>query len=177
MRAPVTAGSSFRATHYDVMATLTPARQMLAAHATVDFTATDASNVVLVELHRNMQITAITNANGKPVTFARDTGNPLQLRINLDSLVSAGGTVTLNFDYGGPLLNDENSPVPGVKLAYVNADGAYLLQPARWFPLTYVLNSLNRGMGLADAYPFVLSTAAVDKLRFVHETICRGTKI
>ena len=26
----------------------------------------------------------------------------------------------------------------------------------RWFPLTYVLNNLNRGMGLQDAYPFVL---------------------
>lgn len=43
-----------------------------------------------------------------------------------------------------------------------------------WFPLTYVLNSLNRGMGLADAYPFVLSPAAVDKLRLVHDTICNG---
>ncbi len=40
-----------------------------------------------------------------------------------------------------------------------------------WFPLTYALNSLNRGMGLADAYPFVLPPPAVDKLRFVHETI------
>jgi hypothetical protein len=26
-------------------------------------------------------------------------------------------------------------------------------------------------MGLADAYPFVLSPPAVDKLRFVHEVI------
>jgi hypothetical protein len=43
-----------------------------------------------------------------------------------------------------------------------------------WFPLTYVLNSLNRGMGLADAYPFVLSPAAVGKLRFIHDTICVG---
>ena len=41
----------------------------------------------------------------------------------------------------------------------------------RWFPLTYVLNNLNRGMGLQDAYPFVLSTPALDKLRFVHETV------
>ncbi|MFO0890226.1 MAG: putative zinc-binding peptidase [Isosphaeraceae bacterium] len=41
----------------------------------------------------------------------------------------------------------------------------------RWFPLTYVLNNLNRGMGLQDAYPFVLSTPAVDKLRFVHEAV------
>ena len=33
------------------------------------------------------------------------------------------------------------------------------------------LNNLNRSMGLADAYPFVLSTPAIDKLRFVHDTI------
>jgi hypothetical protein len=40
-----------------------------------------------------------------------------------------------------------------------------------WYPLTYVLNNLNRGMGLPDGYPFVLSPPAVEKLRFVHETI------
>jgi hypothetical protein len=45
-----------------------------------------------------------------------------------------------------------------------------------WFPLTYVLNSLNRGMGLPDAYPFVLPPDAISKLRFVHETICEGGK-
>jgi hypothetical protein len=42
---------------------------------------------------------------------------------------------------------------------------------ATWFPLTYALNSLNRGMGLPDLYPFVLSETAVAKLRFVHEVI------
>jgi len=41
----------------------------------------------------------------------------------------------------------------------------------RWFPLTYALNNLNRGMGLIDAYPFVLSTPAVEKLNFVHNSI------
>jgi hypothetical protein len=43
-----------------------------------------------------------------------------------------------------------------------------------WFPLTYVLNNLNRGLGLPDGYPFVLSTPAIEKLRFVHETIEAG---
>ena len=38
-----------------------------------------------------------------------------------------------------------------------------------WFPLTYALNSLNRGMGLPDIYPFALSTKAIEKLRFVHD--------
>jgi hypothetical protein len=40
-----------------------------------------------------------------------------------------------------------------------------------WVPITYVLNMLNRGLGNADAYPFVLSTKAIEKLRFVHDTI------
>ena len=44
-------------------------------------------------------------------------------------------------------------------------------QISRWFPITYVLNHLNRGMGLADGYPFVLSTQAIEKLRFIHETV------
>jgi hypothetical protein len=42
---------------------------------------------------------------------------------------------------------------------------------ASWFPLTYVLNNLNRGLGLADGYPFVLSTPAIQKLEFVHRVI------
>jgi len=37
--------------------------------------------------------------------------------------------------------------------------------------LTYVLNNLNRGLGLPDGYPFVLSIPALDKLRLVHDTI------
>ena len=42
---------------------------------------------------------------------------------------------------------------------------------ASWYPVTYLLNNLNRGLGIADAYPFVLSPPAVEKLRFVHDTI------
>jgi hypothetical protein len=40
-----------------------------------------------------------------------------------------------------------------------------------WFPLTYVLNNLNRGLGVVDAYPFVLSQLAIEKLQFVHDVI------
>ncbi len=40
-----------------------------------------------------------------------------------------------------------------------------------WKSLTYVLNNLTRGLGLADAYPFVLSPPVVEKLRFVCDAI------
>jgi hypothetical protein len=42
-----------------------------------------------------------------------------------------------------------------------------------WFPLTYVLNNLNRGLGHPDAYPFVLSPPAVAKLKFVDDVVGR----
>ena len=43
-----------------------------------------------------------------------------------------------------------------------------------WFSVTYVMNNLNRGLGLADPYPFVLSSPAIDKLRVVHDVIGRA---
>lgn len=42
---------------------------------------------------------------------------------------------------------------------------------ADWVPLTCALNSINRGMGLSDLYPFVIPLAVVEKLRFIHEVI------
>ena len=40
-----------------------------------------------------------------------------------------------------------------------------------WVPLTVALNSLNRSMGLADVYPFVLGERVIAKLQFVHQVI------
>lgn len=44
----------------------------------------------------------------------------------------------------------------------------------KWSELTLLLNSLNRSMGLEDAYPFVLSELTLRKLRFVHDLIYPG---
>jgi hypothetical protein len=41
----------------------------------------------------------------------------------------------------------------------------------RWREFAVVLNSLNRCMGLPDAYPFVLSGIADEKIAFVHSAI------
>ena len=40
-----------------------------------------------------------------------------------------------------------------------------------WLPLSYALNGVNRSMGKADLYPFVLSPAVVKKLGFVHDAV------
>jgi hypothetical protein len=40
-----------------------------------------------------------------------------------------------------------------------------------WAELTIALNSINRSMGLSDTYPFVLSPAIINKLKFIFEVI------
>lgn len=40
-----------------------------------------------------------------------------------------------------------------------------------WLPLTFALNAMNRSMGLADLYPFVLSPAVIDKLGYIHALV------
>ncbi len=37
-----------------------------------------------------------------------------------------------------------------------------------WLPLTFAVNSLNRSMGHQDFYPFIISAAVIEKLRFIH---------
>jgi len=42
---------------------------------------------------------------------------------------------------------------------------------ADWVPLSCALNSINRGMGLADLYPFVIAPKVIEKLRFIHQVV------
>lgn len=43
-----------------------------------------------------------------------------------------------------------------------------------WLPLTFAMNSLNRSMGHADLYPFIVSASVVRKLQFIHDIIRAG---
>jgi hypothetical protein len=76
----------------------------------------------------------------------------------------------------------ETAHAIGLSVRPIRADEPALAVPAKpsparigdfdqlvgeWYALSYVLNNLTRGLGLPDAYPFVLSTPVVEKLRFV----------
>jgi hypothetical protein len=60
---------------------------------------------------------------------------------------------------------------PSLKAPARKERGSFARMVEDWIPLTYVLNNLNRGLGLPDGYPFVLSAPVVAKIRFVHETV------
>ena len=71
----------------------------------------------------------------------------------------------------GLRLQPTRTDEPAMGKARSGAGEPFDLLLQNWYPLTYVLNNLNRSMGLPDGYPFVLPAPAIEKLRFVHETI------
>jgi len=136
LRAQAPRPVNFLAEHYDVSASLDAIGQSISATAKIDFKAVEASSSVRVELHPNLIVKEVKGADGKPLTFERDNQNPLFVVVQLPTPVATAGHVILTYTYAGLLVNEENSPVPGTRAALINKDGAYLLLPARWFPLT-----------------------------------------
>jgi hypothetical protein len=67
-----------------------------------------------------------------------------------------------------PLRADEPSLKPNPRGA---VPASFQRMITNWFAVTYLLNNLNRGLGLPDGYPFVLSPTVIDKLRFIHDTV------
>jgi hypothetical protein len=42
---------------------------------------------------------------------------------------------------------------------------------AAWLPFVFAINSVSRTMGTRELYPFVLSSAVIAKLGFIHDLI------
>jgi aminopeptidase N len=129
-------GFPFRATYYEVEVLLHPEDQTISAQAKVELIAQQPARTVVVELHQDLRVNSVKLLNGATLEFERDNRLPLLLTIGLPDVVAPGKTVTLVFDYTGPISSEEDSPTRGVRFASVDKTGAYLLLPARWFPLT-----------------------------------------
>ena len=129
-------GPNFLAENYELSAYLDTAGQTINSIVKVDFRAQDVSQIVRVELHENLEVREVKGPDGKPLSFQREPENPMYLSVTLPAPVATGKTISLTFAYGGLLANEENSPVPNVRVASIGKEWAYLLLPARWFPLT-----------------------------------------
>lgn len=126
----------FRATNYDVEVMLHPEDQTISALVKVKFVATQVSRTLLVELHPDLRVNSVKTADGQQLSFDRDNDSPLLLSVALPGTATPGKEVDLVFDYAGPISSEDDSPTRGVRFASVDKTSAYLLLPARWFPLT-----------------------------------------
>ena len=121
-------------TAYNIDATLDPDAHTLKATAKVTFTALQAIDTAVFQLHGALKVDQVTDGSGKVLSGER--GTDATIRLSLPAPMAKGQSTTFTFEYGGVLSGTEESPVEGLKLASIGAPISYLLYPARWFPMT-----------------------------------------
>ena len=123
-----------KADDYQIDAEIVPKTHHLTAKARVKFTTLEDVNFASFELHNALHPTRVTDEKGKPLTAER-VSQDSAVRVTFPTAIPKGTTTTLTFEYEGALATAEDSPVEGLKLAYIGEDVTYLLYPGRWFPV------------------------------------------
>jgi len=129
-----------RVDDYQIEATLQPHLHQISAKAKVKFTAMQDLSVAVFELHNDLRVTKVVDEKNQLLSAERVTQDST-VRVPLPNGLSKDSSMTLTFEYEGQLESADNSPVPGLSLAYIGDDTSYLLYAGRWFPLNgYGLN-------------------------------------
>jgi len=127
--------SRVKADDYLIDAEIFPQTHQLTARARVKFTVLDDTQFASFELNNALRVTKVLDANGKPLSAERISQDNV-IRVAFPNGLTKGASDTVTFEYEGKLANADDSPVEGMKLAYVGEDETYLLYPGRWFPVT-----------------------------------------
>ncbi|MBI3680743.1 MAG: peptidase M1 [Acidobacteria bacterium] len=120
---------------YVIEAEVNPRTQTLAAKAEMRLVPVDDRITSLTfELHNALNVSRVTDAEGRQIPASRSQQD-FTLRLNFNDPLAKGQALTLVFYYDGRLAGEEESPVYGIRFAAIQPDYAYLLYPARWFPV------------------------------------------
>jgi hypothetical protein len=137
-----------RVDDYQIEAELSPHLHQITARAKVKFTALQDLNVAVFELNNALRVTKVLDANNKPLSAERLTQD-FTVRVPLTDGLTKDSSTTLTFEYEGTIENADESPVPGLSLAYVGDDTSYLLYAGRWFPVSgYGINRFTSTISL-----------------------------
>ena len=124
-----------RVDDYQIEATLEPHLHQITARAKVKFTALQDLSIAVFELHNDLRVTKVLDEKNQPLSAERNTQDST-VRVPLPNGLSKDASTTLTFEYEGQLESADNSPVPGLSLAYIGDDTSYLLYAGRWFPVS-----------------------------------------
>ncbi len=127
--------SRVKAEDYQIDVEIYPQTHQLSARARVKFTALDDTQFGSFELNNALRVTKVLDANGKPLSAERISQDNV-VRVAFPNGLTKGASGTVTFEYEGKLASADDSPVEGLKLAYIGEDSTYLLYPGRWFPIT-----------------------------------------
>jgi hypothetical protein len=123
-----------RVDDYQINVQLLPESHKLVAQAIVKVTALENLSVAVFQLNNSLRITKLTDADNRPLAPERNTQEST-VRFELNNEVSKNASTTFKFEYEGTLESSDDSPVQGLKLAYIGPDTSYLFYSGLWFPV------------------------------------------
>src|SRR5918992_557219 len=135
---PAVAGTRYDITNYRIEVQLQPDDHTLRAGADVTLTPLEATRSVVFELNGSLKVNSVEkDGRALPGVVQDPVGAGAlgpNVRVDLGEVVPAGQAVTLRFRWSGALLSPEGGPLATKRLAYIGAQGSYLMYAARWFP-------------------------------------------
>src|SRR5580698_9087520 len=119
---------------YLIDAQVDPRAATLSATVLVRFIPLEDTSSVTFELNNALNISKVVDEDGRQVPASR-MAQDMTIKLSLQETLKKGKIAALTFIYDGKLTGDEESPVFGIKFAAIHPENAFLLYPARWFPV------------------------------------------
>ncbi len=121
--------------HYQIEADINPRTQSLTAKVLVRFVPQDDyTSSVEFELNNALNVSKVEDEAGQQLSATRSQQN-FTITLSFAQPLAKGKPTSVIFHYDGRLTGNEESPVFGIKFAAIQPDYAYLMYPARWFPV------------------------------------------
>jgi aminopeptidase N len=121
--------------HYVIDAQIDPAAQTLSANVQVRFIPQESTSSVSFDLNNALNVSKIVDSAGNQVPAARSQQD-FRVTLNFPQALTKGQPAQATFTYDGKLTGQEESPVFGIKFASIQKEHAFLMYPARWFPVS-----------------------------------------
>jgi hypothetical protein len=120
---------------YTIEAEISPNTQSIVARAAVRFIPIDDGvTSASFELNNALNVSRVVDENGRQIPASRNQQD-FSIRLSFDQPLPKGQPATVTFFYDGRLTGQEDSPVYGIRFAAIHPEFAYLMYPARWFPV------------------------------------------
>jgi tetratricopeptide (TPR) repeat protein len=150
--------------NYVINAEINPHTQALTANVQVRFVPLDADvSSTSFELNNALNISRVVDDAGRQIPVSRSTQDA-SVRLNFPSALAKGKPATVTFTYDGHLTGEEDSPVYGIKFAAIQNDFAYLMYPARWFPVNdYTVDRYTADMHITVPSGFKVIASGIEK--------------
>jgi hypothetical protein len=122
--------------NYAIDADINPRTQTITANVKVRFIPLDNDiSTASFELNNALNVSRVVDDSGRQIPTSRSTQD-FSVHLSFPAPLSKGKPATLTFSYDGHLTGQEESPIYGIKFAAIQNSFAYLMYPARWFPVS-----------------------------------------